>query len=65
MMINELLEQIRHDCRNAVTCIQHDIKSIEEARTLIGKCLIDIATEQARIERAINFLDILENNDKD
>lgn len=63
-MENELINQIRHECRNGLTCIQYDLKRIAEAYTVIGKAIIEMANEQARIERAINYLDRLEKEEK-
>ncbi len=58
--MTQLLNQIRHECRNGVTNIQYDLKRIAESMEVISIAIIDIANEQARIERAINFLDHLE-----
>jgi len=64
---SELLEECRHECRNAVTSIQHDVKRLAEAeaqmseiQNLVRRAIINIAHEQSRIEAAINFLNGLE-----
>jgi len=64
-MANELLEEIRHQCRNGLVSIQHGLNQIAQAENMMRRALISMADETARIEKAINFLDRLEKeNDK-
>lgn len=69
-MANDLFEQIRHECRNGVVSIQHNVKriavalsAIEEAEMEIRKALVVIADQESRMENAINFLDQLEKDE--
>lgn len=62
-MENELLNQIRHECRNAVTSIQHEIHRLAEIENIMRQAILGIAKEQVRIEKAINFLDNLERQE--